>query len=156
MSEHTGVPRIHTANLDSGQEFETVRYKVSREMVDFWLIGIDDRHEWYVSESPFGGPVAPPVMCNMAAIRIRVHHLWGDFVGAVFTKPANVFYIFNAEYFDPIRVGETITVKGRCSANYLNRGRRFVDFVTEVFGEDGRLCSRAVSTSLTQYKKEGE
>ena len=66
MSDMPAAPRKHTSNLGAGEEFETIQYTVTREMVDFWLIGINDRHEWYVGESPFGGAVAPPVMCQMA------------------------------------------------------------------------------------------
>lgn len=149
-------PRKHTSNLEAGEEFEPIEYTVTPEMVKFWLIGINDRHDWYTTDSPFGGPVAPPVMCQMASLRLRVWHLWGDFVGAVFTKPASVHYVYNAEYHDPIKIGEKITVKGKCSANYVNRGRRYVDYETMIYGEDGRLCARYVSTSLPQYRKEAE
>jgi len=77
-------------------------------------------------------------------------------VGAVFTKPASVHYVYGAEYFDPVKVGEKITVKGKCIRNYMNRGRQYIDYETLIYGEDGRLCTRAISTSLPQFRKEGE
>lgn len=149
-------PRKHPAEFEPGEEFDPIQYTVTAEMVGYWLIGIDDRHEWYTTESPFGGPIMPPVMCQMASLRLRVMHLWGEFVGAVFTKPASVHYVYSAEYFDPVKVGERITVRGKCIANYIKRDRRYVDYETLIYGEDGRLCTRTVSTSLPQFKKAGE
>lgn len=149
-------PRKHPAEFEVGEEFESIEFTVTPEMVNFLLIGVNDRHPWYTTESPFGGPVAPPLMCQMAFIRLRTRHMWGDFLGAVFTKPAGVHYVYNAEYHDPIKVGEKISVKGKCLANYINRGRRYVDYETLIYGEDGRLCARYVSTSLPQYRKQGD
>ena len=156
MTQQMPKPRKHPSEFEVGEEFEPIEYVVTSEMVNYLLIGINDRHPWYFEDSPFGGPVAPPLMCQMAFIRLRTMYMWGDFIGAVFTHPAGLHYMFNAEYFDPLKVGETIIVKGKCSANYINRGRRYVDYETLIYGEDGRLCTRYVSTSMPQFRKEGE
>lgn len=149
-------PRKHPSHFQPGEEFEPVQYTVTRQMVDYLLIGINDRHPWYMEGSPFGRPIAPPLMVQMAAIRLQVKHLWGDFVGAKFTEPAGLHYVFDAEYHEPVFVGETITVRGRCLANRVARGRQYVDYETTVHGDDGRLCARYVSTSLPQFRREGE
>ncbi len=149
-------PRKHPADFEVGEEFDPIEFTVTPELVNFLVIGINDRHPWYTTSSPFGGAVAPPLLCQMAAIRLRTHYMWGDFIGAVFTHPAGVHYVYNAEYYEPVLVGEKVRVTGKCVATYLKRGRRHVDYEALIYGEDGRLCARYVSTSLPQFRKEGE
>ncbi|MFC1861820.1 MaoC family dehydratase [Chloroflexota bacterium] len=150
------APGKHTSEMEPGEEFETIEYVVTPEMVNYFLIGINDRHPWYVEDSPFGGTVTPPIMIKMASIRLNVKHLWGDFIGARFTKPAGLNTVSDLEYFAPVKVGEKVTVKGKCVDNYMKRGRRYVSDECEIYGEDGRLCARCVNTSLIGYQKEGE
>lgn len=150
------TPRKHPSQFATGEEFKPVQYEMAREMVDFTLIAINDRHPWYTEASPFGPPVIPLSMAHMAWIRLTAKHMWDDYVGAIFTQPAGLHYTFDAEYIDAVRVGEKVTVKGKCSANYVKRGRRYVDYETEIYGEDGRLCIKYVSTSLPGYRKENE
>ncbi|MFC1985029.1 hypothetical protein ACFLT4_00360 [Chloroflexota bacterium] len=88
-----------------GEEFEPIEYVVTQEMVNFLLIGINDRHPWYFEASPFGGPIAPPLMCEMANIRLRTWHMWGDFIGAVFTRPPSLSTMtMNGEAFARLSV----------------------------------------------------
>ncbi|MFC2052311.1 hypothetical protein ACFLT4_06250 [Chloroflexota bacterium] len=102
------APNKNVTETEPGEEFETIEYVVTPEMVNYFLIGINDRHPWYVEDSPFGGPVTPPIMVRMDALRLHVNHLWGDFIGARFTSPAGLNTVNDMEYFTPVKVGEKV------------------------------------------------
>ncbi len=150
------IPRKHPSNFEPGEEFKPIELVLSREMVNYFIVAINDRHPWYIETSPFGGqPVIPPLMVHpLANTRLVAKHIFDDFPGDLLTEPAGVHYTFEAEYFHAVKVGEKVTIKGKCLASYTKRGRKYVDFVGELYGEDGRLCSRYVHTHT--YKMEAE
>src|SRR5688500_3589383 len=89
-----------------GKEWEPVEIVVTKEMGEYFLIGINDRHDWYREDSPYGGPIAPPVFAGMLGIRASAKRMWGEFSGAIFTEPHRLAYMTELEFFDPIRIGE--------------------------------------------------
>ena len=147
------TPKKHPSQFEPGEQFKPVQFVVSQDMVNYFLIGINERHLWYREASPLGGPVVPPVMSHMFYIRVLAMYLWDDFVGAIFTKPADIHYAFDAQNLDPIRIGEKVTVKGRCMRTEIKRGRKYLEYENLIYGEDGRLCMRYVSTNTVMVKE---
>ena len=144
----------HPLNWQQGEEFETIQIIATREMVNFFLIGINNRDSWFVEKSPLGSAIVPGTMVHSFNIRSRAYRVWHDFAGALFTEPAGMHVGFEAEFFDPIRVGEKITIKGKVTAVNLKRDRKFIETQTEVYGEDDRLCNRYISTNTFLTPKE--
>src|SRR5690606_18086445 len=116
--------RPNQPDPEAGEEF-SLEVQVTREMVDYYLIGINDRHEWYREDSPFGGAIAPATFAGMLGIRASAMRMWGGYTGAIFTEPARLAYMTETEMFDPIRVGERVRVVSRALGNSVNRGRTF-------------------------------
>jgi acyl dehydratase len=56
------------------------------------------------------------------------------------------------EYFAPVKVGDTITAKGRVADVYEKEGSSgnllFIIFETEYFNQDGQLVARLRSTAI--------
>ncbi len=148
--------RKHPSELQPGEELTPCEFVVSPQMVNFFLIGIDDRSPWYRTSSPFGAPIMPPVMIHMGSTRLRAWHLWGDYLGAVLVKPSGVHTVFDVENIDPVRIGEKVTMRGKVIQNYIKRGRRYLDYEMTMFGEDGRLCHRYISTTMYGYGEKEE
>ncbi len=147
-------PRKHPSEFEPGEEFKPFELVLNREMVNYFLVGIDDRHPWYTETSPFDGPVMPPVIAHTLSVRSRAYYIWDAF-HALLVEPAGVHYNYSAEYIDPVKVGEKVTVKGKCLTTYVRRGRKFSDTEYNVYGEDGRLCVHLLETH-TWLAKEGE
>ncbi|MDP2952028.1 MAG: hotdog fold domain-containing protein [Chloroflexota bacterium] len=138
------------AEIKPGVELEPMEYVLTPEMVLYYAIGIDNRHPWFVENSPFGGPIAPPTMVHVDQLRFSYTRLIHR------PEEAGVHTKYDAQYFNPARVGEKITIRGRCVANTIRRGRRYVTLETETFGEDGRPIARYRDTHLVKYGKEEE
>jgi hypothetical protein len=88
-----------------------------------------DAHPWYVGESPFGGPIVPP-MATYPPVRI------------LFTRNYNVrglFYHFESEFREPIPYGEDIIVTGHISDKWISRDREYVAYEAEGRLESGLL-----------------
>ncbi len=143
------------SDIREGEVLTPLVFKLTPEVQGYTCTAVDDRHPWYTEDSPFGGRIMPPLDAQFCAIRIRANYLYGGLVGAMFEIPAIVHYSFDAEYYDPAKVGETITITGKCTKKYEKRGRNYVDFEYELHGEDGRLISRYRNTDLLAFKKEG-
>ncbi len=150
--------RKHPSKFEPGEEFIPFELEVTPELANYCMMGTNNRNPWFMGESPFGGAVAPPIMIQALSARVRALYLWGDFVGPVFVEPPGIHCAFDATYINPVKVGEKITVKGKCKDNYEKRGRRYIEIETTVYGQDGRLCTRYVGTHsfLSEAKPEGK
>jgi len=136
-----------------GTEFGPLEYVFTPEKVRYYCEAVEDLHPWYlyeIEDSPFGGPVVPPIMYNQAKIDLWTKYFPG--------KPENshMHIMYNCEFFDPARVGEKITMQGKILANYMKRGRRYVDSEYDFYGEDGRKIAHYLHSILITIRKEGE
>lgn len=142
------------SDMKEGEEFEPLEFEMTPEVVGFDCLAIDDRHPWYTQDSPFGGRIVPPVDAQFCGIRLAVKRRDGALTGTLFQKPSIIHYMYDAEYFEPAKLGETVKITGRCKKCYEKRGRGYMDFEYEIHGEDGRLICRYRNSFLLQYKKE--
>lgn len=140
--------RKFRSDLTPGEEIGTYEYVLTPELVELYAVATDDRHPWYVEDSPFGGRIAHPTMVHMDFHRLEDHFLTSR------PEEAGVHTEYDARYINPARVGEKITVKSRCAANLTKRGRRYITIEVETFGEDGRPITHYFDTHLVSYKRE--
>ena len=136
------------SELVLGEEIGAYTYVLTPELVEMYAVATDDRHPWYIEKSPFGGRIAHPTMVHM-----DYHRLEDKFL-ATPEEESGIHTEYDAEYINPARVGEKITVKARCAANIIKRGRRYVTMAVETFGEDGRPITRYNDTHAVSYEKE--
>jgi len=136
------------ADLQPDETLGPVQYTLTPEMVRYYTDALDDKNPWYLEDSPFGGPVCIPVFAYLEKLR-----LW-QFENRVAGENATVHYIFDCDFINPAKVGEQITVKARVVNNYWKRGRHYISFVIESFGQDGRPITVYRDTTLLVWRKE--
>ena len=156
MSRLRFAPQDRTVpSIAEGEEIAPLEFEVTDEMVDFFVVGIDDRDPWYTEASPLGGRIAPPAIVTMMTLRATAAYLYGEWQ-PLFERPALLEYVNDAQHLQPILVGERVRVEGRCVARYEKRGRSYMDFEFEIKGEDGSLRSRLARTTILSYRDDEE
>lgn len=139
------MQRIFLGQAQVGDEVE-LRYQMTSELVDQYVRTTGDRNPWYTGLSPFGGPVAPPVLICMQ------HSMM---LSEKFLSRGRMLISTDASHFGPVLVGAAIIAKGRIAANYIKRGRQYIDMEAESWSDDGRLLVRDRRSYLPKYSKEG-
>lgn len=137
------MQRIFLGQARVGDEVQ-MRYQMTTELVDQYVRTTGDHNPWYTGPSPFGGPVAPPVLACMQ------HSMM---LSEKFLSQGRMLISTDATYFGPVFVGMTIVAKGRIVANYMKRDRQFVDMEAESLDGEGRLLIRDRRTYLPKYPK---
>jgi hypothetical protein len=100
-----------------------------------------DYHPWYVSDSPFGHPIIPP-MASYAPVRI------------LFTRSYNVrglFYQFESEFLEPMPYGETITVTGEITDKWIKRDREYIMYSAQGSTQDGKVLFRTTRAHVLDF-----
>lgn len=128
-----------------GEDLGMYRYRMTAGRILKYRETIGADCPWYTGDSPFGGPIAPPTVCDG-------DHLWHPGNDRILLSPDGTLRknIFHAslvyEFINPARAGTEITVTGRVVDKYEKRGRFFV--VTEWLSvdDDGRDILRHTST----------
>ncbi len=134
-----------------GEELPPIEFVVTPQRVEFYAEGVEDFHPWYMYEmedSPFEGPIAHPTMCHVFKVLFWKKYFPADL------KAGRMHIKFDAEHFDPAKVGEKLTIKGRVLDKYLKRERRYLDTEFNITSEDGHPVARYRDTTLLAYKKE--
>ncbi len=157
--------RVSFEECTGGEEFGPFKYTITPKIVKWYAEGVDDFHPWYIQQTkdtPFGARIVHPTFCHVLKL-----FCWSvipglEKEGAPRTAEssgstpdiARLHCAYGAEYFDVIRVGETVTARCKCLKQYLKRGRRYSDWEFEIYGEDGRHICRYIDTTLHGYAKE--
>jgi acyl dehydratase len=141
------------ADMKEGERFTPLEFELTPHVANCNVIAIDDRHPWYVTDSPFGGRIVPPVDTWFSSIRCSANHVYGSLKQPLLDNPAIIHYLYDAEYITPAKVGETIKVTGECTKKYRKRGRPFMDFSYLIQGADDRLIAKHRTTFCTDYRR---
>ena len=116
-----------------GQYFGERELEVTPEMVQHYADSVQDFNPWYFGDSPFGGPVAPPLLLHSEVYRTL------DWYLSIF---GNLHARQEFELFAPMMVGDTITTRRQITDRYIKRDREYVVMEASVYGADGRLLQR--------------
>lgn len=128
-----------------GEDLGSIQYRLTSENISRYLRAIEDRNPWYVQESPFGGPIAPPLITADEYIKLYYDNS-GYIRGRIFHAK------MEHEIIRPPHHEELITARGKIVDKYVRRGRTYVILETVVTGEDGTEISRNKSV-LASIKK---
>ena len=127
-----------------GEELGSIQYKLTSENISRHLSAIEDDNPWYIQESPFVGPIAPPLITNSQYERLYVKY---------FSDEQEFFHAkTEVEIINPLFLGKLITVRGSITDKYIRRERKYIVIETTVTDEDGREISRS-KNSLASIKK---
>ncbi|HEX2172149.1 MAG TPA: MaoC family dehydratase [Dehalococcoidia bacterium] len=141
-------PPFDWDHVHVGQRFAN-EFDLTPEMVAEYTHGVDDQTEWWRGDSPFGGPVAPPLMLSHLMAKVSAN----DFAptsGRVHTSSST-------QVVEPVRVGQRIRIEGEITEKYIKRGRRYFRMTCHAFGEAGNELLREERESLFSLQKvEGE
>jgi acyl dehydratase len=107
---------------------------ITPEMVEAYSDAVGDYSPWYFGDSPLGAPIAPALILHSEVYREVNWYL--SFYGNLHARQ-------EWELFHPVRVGDRLVARNMIVDRYLKRDREYVVNEVSVFGEDGRLVSRA-------------
>ena len=127
-----------------GEELGPVEYKITGANIQECANIFDDYNPWFFKESPFGGPIAHPLIG--ATDCFQVLNTKYSTYGLVYTKAAR-------EFINPIRPGKSYTVKGKIVDRYTRRGRDYLVIETVTTDEDGLEVVRSRDTSLLSMER---
>jgi acyl dehydratase len=134
---HAGTHDLLKAEI--GHEIEPVEMIITKEMVERHAWANDDYNPWYMDDSPFGGPIAPP---NFLSYDTDIM-IWNHFV---LPEGYGIWAKQEFEYINPLKVGMKIRITGRLVDKISKRGRDHISFEFLVVAEDGLEIVRMRST----------
>lgn len=117
-----------------GRDYGGHELTITPEMVRNYADTTGDHNPWYSGRSPFGGAVAPALICHS---EVYTYSGW---------YPKNTYGSLHAkqdwELFHPIMVGDRIRSHSLIVDRYVKRDRDYVVNEVSFFGPDGRILSR--------------
>jgi acyl dehydratase len=139
-------PPMVFADLPIGEEYAD-EYLLTPELARDYAAGVEDANPWYLEHSPFGGPVANPIL--IVAQHTRLFKTKYLTAGHVHTR-------HQTEFLNPARLGKVIKVTGTLVEKYLKRGREYLVVECRSVDEDGIEICRDRRTIITRYMKRPE
>ncbi|KPK31414.1 MAG: hypothetical protein AMK69_00375 [Nitrospira bacterium SG8_3] len=134
------------SKLKKGMEFPTYRYTLRPDIIKTYLEAVEESDSLYTDEeqdtqSLFGHPVVPPTTIAIYVTPSRV-------LKTIKNKPPSGLIQTGQrfEFYHPIRIGETVTVKASIDDLYQKKGRNYVVLKGEGVNEQGQ---RAAVSYLT-------
>lgn len=132
IETHTPLKEALFELVEIPEDFGSVSVVVDGPKVLTHAFAQGDFQDWYFTGSPFGGPVAHPLVLANDLLFHFYQRYDGNTAQGLHTHERLVFHA-------PIRVGETVTVTGSYVDKYERRGKGYVVLDAEARGEDGRL-----------------
>jgi acyl dehydratase len=133
-------------NLPVGEEYVD-EYILTPELARDYAEGIDDRNPWYLEQSPFGGPVANPLLIVAQHARL---------FKTKYATAGNVHTRHETQLLNPARIGKVIKVYGKLVDKFLKRGREYLVMECRSVDEDGIEICRDRRTIIIRYAKRPE
>jgi acyl dehydratase len=133
-------------DLPIGEEYAD-EYVLTAELARDYAEGIDDPNPWYLERSPFGGPVANPMLIVAQHARL---------FKTKYLTAGNVHTRHETQFLNPARLGKVIKVSGTLVEKYRKRGREYLVMECRSVDEDGIEICRDRRTIITQYAKRPE
>jgi acyl dehydratase len=133
-------------DLPIGEEFAD-EYVLTPDLARDYAEGIADVNSWYLEHSPFGGPVANPILIVAQHARL---------FKTKYITAGNVHTRHETQFLNPARIGKVIKVYGKLVEKYLKRGREYLVMECRSVDEDGIEICRDRRTIITHYAKRPE
>jgi MaoC dehydratase-like protein len=145
--DHVHDRRIEMSaeNLREGMTLGPIGYVVSGEQVSAFARALGSDNPLFTADAPDGAQLAPPTMrLNDYALLIAAHFRGGS--GGVHAK-------HKCELFEPLRVGQAVTVSGRIARTYRKRGKFYFEIEYEARdAASDQLLTRQTITSILLEK----
>ena len=136
-------------DIKKEEELGSIQRRLTDEEIDRHLWAVEDSNQWYVEESPFGGPIAPPLITANESTT-----LYYDVCG--YAREGFFHTKLEHENINPLRRGKMITARGRIADKYMHRGRKCFVIETVVTDEDGiEICkTKYTQASIKKFAED--
>ncbi len=126
--------QTETREVYVGRYYGQHEIDITPELVRRYAESVEDHNPWYAGESPWRGPVAPPLVLHSEVYRYAGWYL------------PNVYGNLHAkqewELYQPVAVGERVATRSTIVDRYVKRDREYVVNEVACFGQDGRMLNR--------------
>lgn len=131
--------------LEIGEVLGTRELTITREMIETCADAIESRHPWYLKDSPYGHPVAPPTVFDNESLRM-LDEQYARF-GSIHSRQS-------WEFLQPARLGDHVTLLVRIVDKYVRRERPYLVMELTAVSDGGDLICRSRHTSLMTLNRE--
>ncbi len=142
--------------IEIGKETETevpIKFEVKAEDMMAYAEGVPDDNplfydEEYAKKCGHDGLVAHPLFGTQVLFFVlrKGHGSWLRTPGS--RNPGQVM-----EWYDPIRVGDVLTLKQKGYDKWIKRGKYYMRYLAEVYDQNGTLKSRLFTTLILPKTK---
>ena len=119
-----------------GHLVHTAELEVAPETVEFYRGTLVDDHPYYVGDSPFGGPIAPPLLYHSEVYRHLERWYLKNLVGNLHARQEWLL-------FAPLRPGTRLRTRSTVIERYVKRGREYLVNEVDYTDAEGRLLVRS-------------
>ena len=137
-------PEFNWESIEIGKVVGEREITVSQEMVAAHLEGVDAERDWYEKDSPFGGPIAPPMIFINDVLQI---------IDENFQRFGTIHARAGYQFHRPARVGERVHQRVIFKERYIKRGKGWVVWEMEVTGEGGDSVATYLHTSVVSLTR---
>ena len=128
--------------MEVGEELGPMSVAVDDHKIKAFAYAVDDYDPAYMVGRPGRERIGhPTLLCNDL---FHVRKSKYDYT----TGEAGLHAKQEYEFFNPVRLGQAITLTGRFVDKYIRREKTYITFEAEGTDEDGRLVNRARSTIM--------
>jgi acyl dehydratase len=129
--------------INVGDQIGPLEYVITEAMVNDFANAVEDYHDWYIKDSPFGGRIAHPTMLatDQDALFIRK---WGPAAG--------LHAKHTTEFMNPVIVGKKVKVIASVVEKYIKREKKYLTMEYVYTDEDGLVLVRHLKTDVYVLK----
>jgi hypothetical protein len=134
--------------LKIGMEFGPVDFDSSEKAVKRHCDEMGDHNPIYLTDSPFGGPVIPPLL-SATLLGLRM-------IGTKYDAHATVPARLIQKNVNPGKVGKKMTLSGTLVDKYIRRGLEYAVIESVIRDEDGMEIRRVIDHFLLSLERRPE
>ncbi len=138
------------SDLDKGDVLGPVEYTLSPFVVREYAHAVEMHHPCFQGRQ--GDLVMPPTLIHLDKLRLYRHACPGG------TGPsARIHFEFDVEVFEPVRVGDRLSVRGEITDRYTKNGRDHAVLEMKLTNLDtGKLVMRYLDRVILAYRSDSK
>jgi len=109
------------------------------------------RDEKFAKKTPWGGLIAPPFL-----IVPIIFWCTGTGSGSWIRTPGAINPGQKIEFYEPIRVGDTITITAKAYDKYIKREKKYLTYLSEFRNQKGQLVAKWWGTLILPFSRSNE
>jgi len=134
--------------LKIGDKYGPVEFDTSAEAIRRYCSEMKDQNPVYLQDSPFGGPVVPPLL-SATLLGLRM-------IGTRYDSHATVPTQLIQKNIRPARVGEKLALSGTLIDKYTKRGLEYAVIESVITDEKGKVVRRVIDHFLLSLERRPE